>query len=592
MTHSALLASITHVLLHCHHACQERREKERREREEREAKLQETVSKWKNSPPIHLKMTRVETDQEEVMEVRGWESVRLLKMQLAVRLGVLELRDMERLRGLAIENEFAQIDGEEDPHSFIKCIRIKYKWVPPLWVPPQGAKATSDGELTAAQLAEIRVAFDKIDTDSSGQIDLLELQHGFELLHIEATKDEVNDLFHAADADNSGEIDFEEFSTMISGKVTGGGSLSLMQKFNQAAAKQWFSGWFGNLFTGTTTGAAASPAERSAAKPQQGDELQNDRTVWTNVVGDNDEAAIPSFTWEWNDPTDCDCKDCRRIMTFKGIEEEETTFYATEKSAIDKADELQEDIKGGVKEGTAVINLARRNLSTIGTNLGFMGNNAQTSKTVRTATASIFTSVVSISWISWLVKFNVLKDFWQINSLIVSQIAKKINISFEYVGKIYSFVALDISFIFPTVPPWLNYVGLGGIGLLCVIAFLYLTRHKDTENKNEFDPVTGEKVTMHAAEKGVLIKRSKRVLILEGCLFLYIPIFRSVLQIWTCHGEYSKALDNVWKGATCSSGLGVCGDGDCRAFSHGARIGDRCCHIHSLDTPQPCVPTH
>ena len=65
-----------------------------------------------------------------------------------------------------------------------------------------------------------RAAFESVDTDKSGEIDLPELEQVMAQLAHEMgadppSTDDVNEVFEYLDTDKSGTIDFQEFSRLI-----------------------------------------------------------------------------------------------------------------------------------------------------------------------------------------------------------------------------------------------------------------------------------------------------------------------------------------------------------------------------------------
>ena len=72
-----------------------------------------------------------------------------------------------------------------------------------------------------SKLMEIaKTAFESVDTDKSGEIDLPELEQVMAQLAQEMgsdlpSKEDVKEVFEYLDTDNSGTIDFQEFSRLI-----------------------------------------------------------------------------------------------------------------------------------------------------------------------------------------------------------------------------------------------------------------------------------------------------------------------------------------------------------------------------------------
>ena len=64
---------------------------------------------------------------------------------------------------------------------------------------------------------QLRVAFDQVDTDSSGSIDLDELFNAMRALGREMPMKQVQGIMDEYDTDKSREIDFDEFKDMMEG---------------------------------------------------------------------------------------------------------------------------------------------------------------------------------------------------------------------------------------------------------------------------------------------------------------------------------------------------------------------------------------
>lgn len=63
---------------------------------------------------------------------------------------------------------------------------------------------------------ELRAAFDAIDTDKSGDIDLDELRTAIRAIKTTSDEAAVQQMLALADEDGSGAIDFEEFKELMS----------------------------------------------------------------------------------------------------------------------------------------------------------------------------------------------------------------------------------------------------------------------------------------------------------------------------------------------------------------------------------------
>ncbi|XP_052721846.1 uncharacterized protein LOC128192868 [Crassostrea angulata] len=75
-------------------------------------------------------------------------------------------------------------------------------------------------ELTKEMKADLREAFDVFDADGSGTIDASELKIALRALGFEPKKDEMKRLVAEIDTDGSGILDFDDFLTLMTKKMT------------------------------------------------------------------------------------------------------------------------------------------------------------------------------------------------------------------------------------------------------------------------------------------------------------------------------------------------------------------------------------
>lgn len=80
--------------------------------------------------------------------------------------------------------------------------------------------ARADKGLSQDQIEEIQEAFNLFDVDSSGSIDYRELKAAMKALGIIVKKEELRKMITDVDADGSGQIEFPEFLTMMSAKMS------------------------------------------------------------------------------------------------------------------------------------------------------------------------------------------------------------------------------------------------------------------------------------------------------------------------------------------------------------------------------------
>jgi hypothetical protein len=76
-------------------------------------------------------------------------------------------------------------------------------------------KKVSRQRLDQDKILQLKKMFDALDIDSSGSIDLSELEHAMKFLGIDREQQTILQQFRYMDADGSGSIDFEEFVTVM-----------------------------------------------------------------------------------------------------------------------------------------------------------------------------------------------------------------------------------------------------------------------------------------------------------------------------------------------------------------------------------------
>eukprot|EP01084_Bolivina_argentea_P079288 143837_1 len=83
-----------------------------------------------------------------------------------------------------------------------------------------GGRGGGVNEIALADKVKLRRVFDKMDLDSSGDLDREEFGKAARLCSMIITEDEINDIFSKMDLDNNGTIDFNEFRDAIDSLLT------------------------------------------------------------------------------------------------------------------------------------------------------------------------------------------------------------------------------------------------------------------------------------------------------------------------------------------------------------------------------------
>ncbi|XP_029965439.1 caltractin-like [Salarias fasciatus] len=84
----------------------------------------------------------------------------------------------------------------------------------------QRKKASVKIELTEEQKQEVKEAFDLFDTDGRGAIDVKELKVAMRALGFEPKKEEIKKMISDLDKENSGTIDFDDFLSIMTQKMS------------------------------------------------------------------------------------------------------------------------------------------------------------------------------------------------------------------------------------------------------------------------------------------------------------------------------------------------------------------------------------
>ena len=111
---------------------------------------------------------------------------------------------------LRMKRRSREISGE------IEGMILQFEQASRLWASLGGLAGGDPKDLSDAALRE---AFDGIDADKSGKIDMQELREALKLAKQGATDEEIDDLIALADKDGDGEIDFEEYTAIVRGQV-------------------------------------------------------------------------------------------------------------------------------------------------------------------------------------------------------------------------------------------------------------------------------------------------------------------------------------------------------------------------------------
>jgi len=163
----------------------------------------------------------------------------------------------------------------------------------------------------------------------------------------------------------------------------------------------------------------------------------------------------------------------------------------------------------------------------------------------------------NIGDVNW-VMCDLVRDFFQLTGLFLSNLAGDFSdFGWNFWAKCYSFIAIDFTFTFPDLPPHVMYISLAVLCLmfLSMYAWVILTEDDSPNIYTEGHEILSWKDKASGSCSG-WIEVNARIYILTGCMFLYLPVSRSALMIFTCHDEYEAALKGVSSEAECSSALG------------------------------------
>jgi calmodulin len=79
----------------------------------------------------------------------------------------------------------------------------------------KNTKVEKKHNISDEKLEEFKEAFDLVDTNEDGRINVDEITKVLKTFGQEKTKEEIKEMISDIDADNSGEIDFDEFVTFM-----------------------------------------------------------------------------------------------------------------------------------------------------------------------------------------------------------------------------------------------------------------------------------------------------------------------------------------------------------------------------------------
>ena len=113
----------------------------------------------------------------------------------------------------------------------------------------------------------LKQIFDRFDEDKSGAVSTAEMASMCRALNLGMSKEQLTQMMKVADPDGSGEIDFEEFVTVLTTQIQGGGG-GLANIFGAAASGLF--GWANplNWFGGGESAPAAPAKAPKAATPK------------------------------------------------------------------------------------------------------------------------------------------------------------------------------------------------------------------------------------------------------------------------------------------------------------------------------------
>jgi hypothetical protein len=151
-----------------------------------------------------------------------------------------------------------------------------------------------------------------------------------------------------------------------------------------------------------------------------------------------------------------------------------------------------------------------------------------------------------------LIKFDVVRDFFQMLSLYISSISSEAMVKAKaFWGNISGIIAFDWAYSF-SIPAYVFYIFLGIVGFIIFVVFIYAGRKGESMTSDkirEGHEASNWKEKQEESKK--LIKFIK--IVLTVAFSAYLPVSRTVFQVFACEAQLGKALMELTSQVTCST---------------------------------------
>ena len=143
------------------------------------------------------------------------------------------------------------------------------------------------------------------------------------------------------------------------------------------------------------------------------------------------------------------------------------------------------------------------------------------------------------------IKFDIIRDFFQMVGLFFASMASKsMDAAKDIWGNLSNLVAVDLSFVFPTISPLVIYIAIGLVAVVLLVTFLVFMCKTSSSQPDAIRE--GHEVSMWSEQAESRKKTMKFLrLFLQGCLAAYLPVSRSVFQILVCERTMAKVFTDL-----------------------------------------------